>query len=299
MDGGAKAFFFSAVPPVGGDRNERPGDGEMFAGFRGGFGSDAPNGAAPLDDFDDDAWLPPMGDGGPADRDEMFKAFGFEQDPGGIRPPGSDDDAPRGFMQWDDEGGFEGPDGGEGGLNQFFMMVPPGDGPDGVPDEDGQGPMDGGAKAFFFSAVPPVLDSIEEVDDSESTVGNGQQTQAPPQKQDFFNPGETDIPTQEEVPKTGFFKPEAEPKEESEAPAAAFFANTGTSSTSNKPAPRPSFFNPGGVNNLFGGGSSNNEVREDSELTRDDDRQFETNSDSDGQAQPGNDRNDEDKAEAP
>ena len=154
-------------------------------------------------------------------------------------------------------------------------------GPDGVPDEGGQGPLDGGAKAFFFK-TEPVSDSIEEVDDSEPTVGSGQQVQVPSPKQDFFNPGETDTPAQE-VPKTGFFKPEAEPKEESEAPAAAFFANTETSSTSNKPAPRPSFFNPGGVNNLFGGGSSNNEVQEDSELTRDDDQEFESNNDSEGQ----------------
>jgi hypothetical protein len=229
-----------------------------------------------------------MGDDGPADRDEMFKAFGFDDDAPTFGPG---DDDHRGFMQWDDEGGFEGPDGGEGGLNQFFM-APPGDGPDG-----GQGPLDGGAKAFFFK-TEPVSDSIEEVDDSEPTVGSGQQVQVPSPKQDFFNPGETDTPAQE-VPKTGFFKPEAEPKEESEPPAAAFFANTETPSTSSNAQARPSFFNPGGVNNPFAGGSSNNEVREDSELTRDDDRQFETNSDSDGQAQPGNDRNDEDKAEAP
>ena len=56
---------------------------------------------------------------------------------------------------------------------------------------------------------------------------------------------------------------------------------------------------PGGVSNLFAGGSGNNEVREDSELTRGDDRQFESNNDSDGQAQSRDDRNDDDRAEAP
>ena len=296
MPGGAKGFFFSAMPGMD-DEYEGPlSDDEMFGGF---FGpGPGPGGQGDWDDDgwvpptgDDDSWLPPVGDGEDFDRDEMFKAFGFDDDAPQFGP--GDDDDHRGFMQWDDEGGFEGPDGDEGGLNQFFMA-----GPDGVPDDDGQGPMPGGAKDFFFK-TDPVSDSIEEADDSGSALGNSQQIQAPAQKQDFFNPGETDAPAEEEVPKTGFFKPEAEPKKESEPSAAAFFANSATSSSSTNSAPRPSFFNPGGVSNLFTGGSSNNEVREDSELTRDDDREFEPNNDSDGQGQSRDDRNDEDRAEAP
>ena len=280
----------------GDDDWQRPSDDEMFGGF---FGpGPGPGGQGDWDDDgwmppmgDDDSWLPPMDDGEEFDRGQMFKAFGFDDDAPTFGP--GDDYDPRGFMQWDDEGGFEGPDGGEGGLNQFFMA-----GPDGVPDDDGPGPMPGGAKEFFFK-TEPVSDSIEEADDSESELGNSPQIQAPAQKQDFFNPGETDTPVEEEVPKTGFFKPEAGPKEESEPPASAFFANSATSSTSSNTQARPSFFNPGGVSNLFAGGSSNNEVREDSELTRGDDRQFESNNDSDGQAQSRDDRNDEDRAEAP
>ncbi|MCH2636717.1 MAG: hypothetical protein MKZ67_12470, partial [Acidimicrobiales bacterium] len=88
---------------------------------------------------DDDSWLPPMDDGEEFDRGQMFKAFGFDDDAPTFGP--GDDDDHRGFMQWDDEGGFEGPDGGEGGLNQFFMA-----GPDGVPDDDGPVPMPGLAK---------------------------------------------------------------------------------------------------------------------------------------------------------
>ncbi|MFL3020316.1 MAG: hypothetical protein ACJZ6C_03015 [Candidatus Poriferisodalaceae bacterium] len=298
MPGGAKEFFFSAMPGMDDEYDGPLSDDEMFGGFFGpGPGpGPGPGGQGDWDDdgwvppVDDDGWLPPMDDGEEFDRGQMFKAFGFDDDAPTFGPG---DDGHRGFMQWDDAGGFEGPDGGEGGLNQFFMA-----GPDGVPDDDGPGPMPGGAKEFFFK-TEPVSDSIDEAADSESELGNTPQIEAPAQKQDFFNPGETDTPVEEEVPKTGFFKPEAEPKEESEPPAAAFFANSATSSTSTNSAPRPSFFNPGGVSNLFAGGSSNNEVREDSELTRGDDRQFESNNDSDDQAQPRDDRNDEDRAEAP
>jgi hypothetical protein len=238
MDGGAKAFFFSAVPPMGGDRGDGPlSDDEMFAGFRGGFGSDGPDGSGPPMDLDDDAWLPPMGDDGPADRDEMFKAFGFEDDEG-VRPPGGDDDGHRGFMSFDEEGD----DRPEGGLNNFFMAGPEG-------DRDEGAPVAVGAKDFFFAGAETATDDQESEPTRQAQPEPAQQsTQAPPPS--FFNPTESAPTAEEETQPSAFFKAPATPSSVNEEnPKGAFFANPAASTTSNAATTRQSFFNPGGGGN--------------------------------------------------
>jgi hypothetical protein len=224
-------------------------------------------------DPDDDAWLPPMGDDGPADRGEMFKAFGFNT--GGVRSPtDQDDNAPRGFMSFDEEG----EDRPEGGLNNFFMARPDGGDRD-EGDRDEGAPMAGGAKDFFFAARPGTDDAQASEPTRESQSQPAQQSEEAPAPS-FFNPTETAPAAETETPQSGFFKPEAEPPstENGQAPQAAFFANVAAPTTLSSSATRPSFFNPEGLTtNPFPGGSGNNEVREDSEVEGDRDREVETN----------------------
>jgi hypothetical protein len=185
---------------------------------------------------DDDAWLPPMGDDGPADRDEMFKAFGFEDDEG-VRPPtGQDDNAHRGFMSFDEEG----EDGPEGGLNNFFMARP--DGGDG----DEGAPMAGGAKDFFFAGADKATDTQESEPTTESQSEPTKQSEETPPPS-FFNPTESAAATEEEAQPSAFFKAPATPSSvNEEKPKGAFFANLTTSTTTSDATTRPSFFNPGG-----------------------------------------------------
>ncbi|SVD21660.1 uncharacterized protein METZ01_LOCUS374514, partial [marine metagenome] len=209
---------------------------------------------------------------GPADRDEMFKAFGFEDDEG-VRPPGGDDDGHRGFMSFDEEG--EG--GPEGGLNNFFAAGPGG----GEGDRgDGDDPMTGGAKDFFFAARPGTEDAQAEEPTQESQSRPAQQSEeAPPPS--FFNPTETTQAAETETPQSGFFKPEAEPSSagDEQAPKTAFFANAAAPTPTSGSTARPSFFNPGGVTNSFFGGSGNNAFQADSDLDRDSEQEFESNND--------------------
>ncbi|MFL3020315.1 MAG: hypothetical protein ACJZ6C_03010 [Candidatus Poriferisodalaceae bacterium] len=114
MPGGAKEFFFSAMPGMDDEYDGPLSDDEMFGGFFGpGPGpGPGPGGQGDWDDdgwvppVDDDGWLPPMDDGEEFDRGQMFKAFGFDDDAPTFGPG---DDGHRGFMPWDDAGGFEGP----------------------------------------------------------------------------------------------------------------------------------------------------------------------------------------------
>ncbi|MEE2806857.1 MAG: hypothetical protein VYB10_07150 [Actinomycetota bacterium] len=175
-------------------------------------------------------------------------------------------------MSFDEEG--EG--GSEGGLNDFFRS-----GPDGGEGDrgDGDDPMAGGAKDFFFAARPGTDDAQAEEPTRESQSEPVQRSEeAPPPS--FFNPTETAPAAETEAPQSGFFKPEAEPPstENGQAPQAAFFANVAAPTTLSSSATRPSFFNPGGLTtNPFFGGSGNNEVGEDSEVEGDRDREVETN----------------------
>ncbi|MAW72491.1 MAG: hypothetical protein CL422_11965 [Acidimicrobiaceae bacterium] len=292
MAGGAKDFFFAARPPMD-DGSEGPlSDDEMFAGFRGVFGSDGSDGPARPMDLDDDAFMPPMGDDGPADRGEMFKKFGFDDD---APRPGTDggDDEHRGFMSFDDEGR----DGGEGGLNQFFMAGPGGEVDDS--GDGGPGPMAGGAKDFFFSKTVDTTGPQK----AEPTPATGTQSVQETKENtspSFFNSTETAGPAEKEVPTAGFFKrpDETAAAEDEQASKSAFFANVTAPVTTSSSTTRPSFFNPGGATNPFFGGSSNTVVRTDSELERDSEQQFETNNDSDGRGAERNDRNDETEARA-
>ena len=285
MAGGAKDFFFAAKPPMD-DGSEGPlSDDEMFAGFRGVFGSDGPDGPARPMDLDDDAFMPPMGDDGPADRGEMFKKFGFDDD---APRPGSDggDDEHRGFMSFDDEGR----DGGEGGLNQFFMAGPGGE-VDGSGD-GGPGPMAGGAKDFFFGKTVDTT-GPQKAEPTPATGADLVQETKESTAPSFFKPTQTAGPAEKEVPTAGFFK-----RQDEQASKSAFFANVTAPVTTSSSTTRPSFFNPGGPTNPFFGGSSNTVLRTDSELERDSEQQFETNNDSDGQGAERNDRNDETEARA-
>ncbi|HIF65537.1 MAG TPA: hypothetical protein EYQ34_02885 [Acidimicrobiia bacterium] len=217
-------------------------DKELFAGFRGGvFGSDSPDGPASPMDPDDDAWLPPMGDDGPADRGEMFKAFGFEDDEG-VRPPtGQDDNARRGFMSFDEEG----EDRPGGGLNNFFMARPDG----GEGDRDEGAPMAGGAKDFFFAGAEKLTDTQESEPTGDSQPQPAEQSEEPPPPS-FFNPTESAAATEEETQPSAFFKaPTAPSSVNEEQPKGAFFANLATSTKTSDATTRPSFFNPGGGGN--------------------------------------------------
>ena len=223
-------------------------------------------------DPNDDAWLPPMGDDGPADRGEMFKAFGFNT--GGVRSPtGQDDNAPRGFMSFDEEG----EDGPEGGLNNFFMARPDGGDRD-EGDRDEGAPMAGGAKDFFFAGAEKPTDTQESEPTGDSQPQSAEQSEEPPPPS-FFNPTESAAATEEEAQPSAFFKAPTIPSSvNEEQPKGAFFANLAASTQTSDATTRPSFFNPGGLTtNPFLAGSGNNEVREDSEVEGDRDREVETN----------------------
>jgi hypothetical protein len=237
MAGGAKDFFFAAGPMA------KPGNGSLpdrnvFKGFgpAGGEGGDLNDDYMPLPD--DDAWLPPMGDDGPADRDEMFKAFGFEDDKG-VRPPtGQDDNARRGFMSFDEEG----EDRPEGGLNNFFMAGPAG----GEGDRDEGAPMPGGAKDFFFAGADKAIDAQESEPTRESQPEPTEQSEeAPPPS--FFNPTESAAAAEEKTQPSAFFKAPTIPSSvNEEQPKGAFFANLAAPTKTSDATTRPSFFNPGG-----------------------------------------------------
>jgi hypothetical protein len=187
---------------------------------------------------DDDAWLPPMGDDGPADRGEMFKAFGFKDDEGVRSPTGQDDNAHRGFMSFDEEG----EDRPEGGLNNFFMARPDGD----EGDRDEGAPMAGGAKDFFFAGADKATDTQESEPTRESQSEPTKQSEETPPPS-FFNPTESAAATEEEAQPSAFFKAPATPSSvNEEKPKGAFFANLTTSTTTSDATTRPSFFNPGG-----------------------------------------------------
>ncbi|MBM36236.1 MAG: hypothetical protein CL460_03595, partial [Acidimicrobiaceae bacterium] len=186
--------------------------------------------------------------------------------------------------------------GGEGGLNNFFMRGPA-DG-QGDPQGDGPGAMPGGAKDFFFKADP--VGNATRNDESQDPTSAEQPDQTETPEQNFFNPGATETQAEREAAPAAFFKPESQQSAETRSPsAAAFFANSAPSSTTSGTGTRPSFFNPGGAIGGFFGGSGNNEVREDPEVARGDDQQFEADDGSDEQKPiPRDDRNDETEARA-
>jgi cell division septation protein DedD len=234
MAGGATAFFFAARPRT--DDPQRPSDEEMFAGFSKFFGSDGSDGPLPAMDPDDAAWLPPAGDGGRADRGDMLKALGFDNDaPAG---PGGEGDGRRGFMP------PSGPSSTSGGLNNIFRTGPGGG------EGDGDGPMAGGAKNFFFAARPRTDDAQASEPTRESQSQPAQQSEEEPPPS-FFNPTETAPVTETEAPTKGFFKPEVEPPNETneETLKGAFFANLAAPASASSSTARKSFFNPGGTTN--------------------------------------------------
>ena len=188
---------------------------------------------------DDAGWSPPGGDGAPADRDEMIKAFGVNT--GGVRSPtGQDDNAPRGFMSFDEEGENRP----EGGLNNFFMAGPEGDRDEG--DRDEGAPMAGGAKDFFFAGADKATDTQESEPTREAQPEPAEQSEeAPPPS--FFNPTESAPAAEEETQPSAFFKAPATPSSENEEkPKGAFFANLAAPTKTSDATTRPSFFNPGG-----------------------------------------------------